>query len=358
MKEGRTTMNTHIGEQIKQYRTQKHLTQKELADSLFVSPQAVSKWELCEAMPDITLLPQLSVELGVTIDELFSIGEAERLKRVEKQLEHSAAIDGQDYLEMERFLQARYQATLDSPEDSLPVITACINLCRRRVSEHRQRLIDWGKAGLRMDWKRKDFHNAVREGYDAECTDWDQWNYAELIAYYQQLVNQHGEEPVLLQWLFDYLLHDLRLEEAAQMQASIEARDASRWQNPIHRALLLEKRGQPQQAEQLLEQAIRTHPDNPILLFSIADFYARGGQYRKAIAAHEQAYAIKGYAGHPPYADHPLSIAKLYTLLGDQPAAVRWLQEAIRLLTEDWGLEMESKQVQEVKQQLHDLQGQ
>lgn len=28
-------------------------------------------------MPDICILPQLSIELGVTIDELFSIGEAE-----------------------------------------------------------------------------------------------------------------------------------------------------------------------------------------------------------------------------------------------------------------------------------------
>lgn len=38
-------LKTHIGEQIRLYRTQKQLTQKELADSLFISPQAVSRWE-------------------------------------------------------------------------------------------------------------------------------------------------------------------------------------------------------------------------------------------------------------------------------------------------------------------------
>lgn len=153
---------------------------------------------------------------------------------------------------MERFLNNRLQATADSPEDSIPVILAFIHLYERRVAEHRQQLTAWGKAGLAIDCKRKDFHNAVRQGYGAECTDWDEWNYAELIDYYQQLVAEHGDEPVILQWLFDYLLHDLRVDEAEAVQARIEAKDSGRWQNPIHHALLCEKRGQHDQAEQLL----------------------------------------------------------------------------------------------------------
>ena len=39
---------------------------------LGVSPQAVSKWENDQTCPDISLLPKLAQELGVTVDELLS----------------------------------------------------------------------------------------------------------------------------------------------------------------------------------------------------------------------------------------------------------------------------------------------
>lgn len=57
-------------------------TQKELAQKLFISDKAVSKWERGLSMPDITLLPPLANMLGVTITELLSgqyISEPERL---------------------------------------------------------------------------------------------------------------------------------------------------------------------------------------------------------------------------------------------------------------------------------------
>ena len=53
-------------------RQEKNLTQKELADLLFVSPSAISKWEKDVAHPDITLLPTLSQILDVTEHELIT----------------------------------------------------------------------------------------------------------------------------------------------------------------------------------------------------------------------------------------------------------------------------------------------
>ena len=64
-------MNETIGERIAKYRKAKGMTQEELAGKLGVSSQAVSKWENDNSCPDISLLPQLCRELGVTSDELI-----------------------------------------------------------------------------------------------------------------------------------------------------------------------------------------------------------------------------------------------------------------------------------------------
>lgn len=78
-----------FGSFLVQLRKQKGLTQKDLAQRLFISDKAVSKWERGLSMPDIALLPPLAEVFGVTITELLSgqrIGEPERLnvREVEK----------------------------------------------------------------------------------------------------------------------------------------------------------------------------------------------------------------------------------------------------------------------------------
>ena len=61
-----------IGKRIAELRRRKELKQDDIAQSLGVSPQAVSKWENDIACPDITLLPQLARLFGVTTDELLT----------------------------------------------------------------------------------------------------------------------------------------------------------------------------------------------------------------------------------------------------------------------------------------------
>ena len=58
------------GKLIRELRTEKALTQQELASLLKVSPTAVSKWENGKNLPDISLLEPLSEVLGVSITDL------------------------------------------------------------------------------------------------------------------------------------------------------------------------------------------------------------------------------------------------------------------------------------------------
>lgn len=61
-----------FGAFVARLRKDRGLTQKELADQLFVSNKAVSKWETGVSIPDVGLLIPLAEALGVTVTELLS----------------------------------------------------------------------------------------------------------------------------------------------------------------------------------------------------------------------------------------------------------------------------------------------
>ena len=61
-----------VGQKIKKLRSEKGLTQKELADKVHVTFQTVSKWENDENEPDISTLRELSKLFGCSLDELLS----------------------------------------------------------------------------------------------------------------------------------------------------------------------------------------------------------------------------------------------------------------------------------------------
>ena len=76
-----------LGNKIKQLRQKSGLTQNQLASALGVTAQAISKWENSVTMPDITLLPQIAIEFGISIDELFDLTLEQKLDRIEKSIE-------------------------------------------------------------------------------------------------------------------------------------------------------------------------------------------------------------------------------------------------------------------------------
>lgn len=77
-------MNFSIGSNIKRLRLEKNLTQEEVASHLGISFQAISRWERCDGYPDIEMLPSLSNYFGISIDELFGIGEDKKKAEYDK----------------------------------------------------------------------------------------------------------------------------------------------------------------------------------------------------------------------------------------------------------------------------------
>ncbi len=64
--------NYVTGAVIRKIRESRKMTQEELAEKLFVSSKAVSKWETGRGFPDVSLLEPLADALGLSVIELLS----------------------------------------------------------------------------------------------------------------------------------------------------------------------------------------------------------------------------------------------------------------------------------------------
>ena len=77
-------MELNLSEKIRELRKTAGLTQKQLAESLGVSPAAVSKWETNKAYPDLTLLSPLARALKTSLDALLDFSPRLSLEEVRK----------------------------------------------------------------------------------------------------------------------------------------------------------------------------------------------------------------------------------------------------------------------------------
>lgn len=60
-----------LGETIHRLRTEKNLSQSELADALEVSRQSISKWETDSSVPELDKLIRLAAIFDVSMDQLI-----------------------------------------------------------------------------------------------------------------------------------------------------------------------------------------------------------------------------------------------------------------------------------------------
>jgi transcriptional regulator with XRE-family HTH domain len=63
-----------ISDNIRKYRKQLRLTQREFANKLYVSKQAVSKWETGRGYPESSMIPKIAEVLKISIDKLMGVG--------------------------------------------------------------------------------------------------------------------------------------------------------------------------------------------------------------------------------------------------------------------------------------------
>lgn len=65
-------MSYITGEVIRSLREKRNITQKELGNILNVSDKTISKWETGKGLPDVGMLSELAISLGVSVAELLT----------------------------------------------------------------------------------------------------------------------------------------------------------------------------------------------------------------------------------------------------------------------------------------------
>lgn len=100
-------MKLTIGEKIALLRKAKNITQTELAEYLFLTPQTISRWEVGNGIPEVTLLPKIATFFSVSIDELFGITSIERVEDLV--CKYSVLRDDRSFLEAMECINSQLQ---------------------------------------------------------------------------------------------------------------------------------------------------------------------------------------------------------------------------------------------------------
>ena len=82
-----------FNEKLQELRKQKGLTQEQLAEALYVSRAAVSKWESGRGYPNIDSLKEISRFFSVTIDDLLSGSEILTIAEEDQKQKNSLLLD-------------------------------------------------------------------------------------------------------------------------------------------------------------------------------------------------------------------------------------------------------------------------
>ena len=97
-----------IGENIKRYRNEKKMTQQELADKLYVTAQAVSRWEKNEVEPSIATITKMSQIFGVSTDDILGVEKKEEPVK-EEETKQAPVIERVIIKEVEKPVEKRAQ---------------------------------------------------------------------------------------------------------------------------------------------------------------------------------------------------------------------------------------------------------
>ena len=323
-------MTFEIGEKIKQLRLQRGMTQGQLGEALGLSAQAVSKWESQTNMPDILLLPELSVLLGVSIDELFSMTDASRMDRIENMIETLRFIPESDFISSEKFLREKMLDSAAKPRATLLLAELYV----KRGEEYHQMAAPLARQALLLNPDEKSAHNAIFDSEHGPYPDWNTANFVELIDFYKEFLRAHPENPRTYLWLMDLLINVGRTAEAKEVLAAMDRVEHS-YRTELYKGLIAKAECDLPLALSCWQHMTEEFPDNWLSWFGRADAMARLCRYDEAVEYYEKALALQPA---PRFIDTAEAMAQIAEIQGDYDRAIRLRERCIDLCRTDWDI--------------------
>lgn len=319
----------NIGNQIKRLRTEKKVTQDELAAYLKVSAQAVSKWETNASTPDISLLPAISTYFGVAIDELFSIPEEEQYKRIENMFFRERRIPEETFEQSVRFLQdqiSKNPKNIEAYEDLAYLYN------HRAASDHEDASV-YAQKVIELDPERKSGWVAYQEANHALCGD--EWydNHYTVIEYCKDILEKYPDNFRALYVIIENLLGDKRYDDAVPYIRKIG--EVAPWSHQmlVYSGDVAYGHGDLEEAKKLWNRAVEEYSDRWQAYCDRADRMKKIGFIEEAIADYEKCFAMQKA---PRLTDGLYSLAQLHESKGDIKAAIHDRERIIDVLAQDY----------------------
>ena len=315
-------MELKIGAAIKKLRTERGITQEELANIMGVSFQAVSKWETNATTPDIAILPQLALFFGVSIDTLFSMNKDDYIERISKMIRDEYSIAPENFLWAERYLKGLLSEEKQNNNARILLVElyehrenrdllACGRLCEEGL------LIEPSNIALIGKLTR------IREKRDESD---------HLIEFFEALYSKNKQNDILVETLIDIYIKHGRCDDAASLMLSSKKRPIFElYQGDIELAL-----GRKDKAIALWRSAANENHRDCELLFKIAERFDNIHDIDVALQLYQQSYEA---APVPKELDALYAQAFLYTKIKKNAEAIDVWKMIIKSLAEDYGVE-------------------
>ena len=292
-----------IGNRIRKYRQQNHLTQDALAKQLSVSPQAVSKWEQNVSAPDISLLPGLARCFSITTDELLGAGQYAPPSGYDNYPSRLAAIyeEGGSEEDFNRAITAYNDLLLQGEPETRDYMMYgyLYNIRARRDMD----------IAMRYYKKALDFGNATR----------DEWWFKTQQQLTMLLCMQGRSDEAISRCAVWF----------EQEPDNIQALLALVWAYYHSR--------KAEEGLSFAKKAVDMDPTNAYALYALGEMLGGEwglGEYRKALV-----YWEKAYIANPAFADCLFSKAYAYEALGEYQNAIDAHRQIIQWLR-NWGADI------------------
>ncbi len=330
-----------IGNKIRKLRFRASLTQEQLADRLGISAQAVSKWENAVAMPDISLLPELSEIFGVSIDELFDLTADQKFRRIESRMDIQDELEPDVFREYEAFLKEQTEQGKE-PQRAVALLA---HLYHHRMEAYARKAGRFARQAILSAPEKKECQWLLQKAEGSAAWDWNIANHSRIIDFYKEVIESDDGEPktpLPYYYLLDNLLADRRTKEAAAYLERVRQLPACRpLKIPVYSAAIALAEYDEAKADGIMEKALADDPRDADLLFEAAQYYARKCEYEKAIDYYEASYDSET-GRRPRYTDALEGIAQIYEIMGEYKKAADTQRRILDALKTEWGFSEET----------------
>ena len=336
-------MNLELGNIIKKLRTEKSVTQDELAEYLGISYQAVSKWENGNTLPDITLLPKLASFFGIKIDELFSVDHEDELERVDNILKRETMTD-RNYSYAKHILDGILQNDPDNTEAVKRYAKVYLSKSNDDLLEA-GRMLEKAMTVSPLDVEIYSLYRSVRGGSEYAQHSGNDW----FIRVCEPYARKYPQNCELYQMLIEAMISMKYFDRAEELLGKAQFEGENIYMRDVLLGDLALAKGKEQDAKDIWNTIPK---DNWIGQYEAGERFNRLNEYERAIECFTNAYEAQKV---PHRMDMMYSLAFLYKKLGRYTEAKNEWEKIVETLIKEHNMSEDDNDVLWAKREIEQL---